>query len=165
MSIPYVKEFAYDLWTTEDGRCWARIRATGEETEISREVMRELRKEEKQLIRQYEPLPSNPSRSELQSYNASHPLSIDEKQGDEASDEESSWLCDEFDLESDVIHRVAEEGFLLKLPPRQADLYRCCVLLGWSKAEYAKKAGISKQRVQDIIVEIQQKLKRAKIIP
>lgn len=164
MSIPYVKEFAYDLWTTEDGRCWARIRATGEETEISREVMRELRKEEKQLIRQHEPLPSKPSRSELQSYNAAHPLSVDEKQGDDASDEESSWLCDEFDLESDVIHRVAEEGFLLKLPPRQADLYRCCVQLGWSKAEYAEKTGISPQSVQVIIMQIQQKLKKEKIV-
>ena len=126
--------------------------------------MRELRKEEKQLIRQYESLPSIPSHSELQAYNASHPLSVDEKQGDEASDEESSWLCDTFDMESDVIHRVAEEEFLLSLPPRQADLYRCCVLLGWSKAEYSEKTGISPQSVQTNFMRIQQKLKRAKII-
>ena len=51
MSIPYVKGFDYDLSRSEDGRCWARVRATGEWVEISEEVMRELRREEKKEYR------------------------------------------------------------------------------------------------------------------
>ena len=29
-------EFDYDLWTTEDGKCMVRIKATGEVTEVER---------------------------------------------------------------------------------------------------------------------------------
>ena len=40
-------EFDYDLWTTEDGKCMVRIKATGEVTEVERTVMQVLRSEEK----------------------------------------------------------------------------------------------------------------------
>ena len=33
-------EFDYDLWTTEDGKCMVRVKATGETTEVDREVMK-----------------------------------------------------------------------------------------------------------------------------
>ena len=42
-------EFDYDLWTTEDGKCMVRVKATGETTEVDREVMKMLRNEEKKL--------------------------------------------------------------------------------------------------------------------
>ena len=35
-------EFDYDLWTTEDGKCMVRIKATGEVTEVERTVMQVL---------------------------------------------------------------------------------------------------------------------------
>jgi hypothetical protein len=44
-------EFDYDLWTTEDGKCMARVKCTGEETEVDRSTMRILRAEEKKLRR------------------------------------------------------------------------------------------------------------------
>ena len=40
-------EFDYDLWTTEDGKCMVRVKATGETTEVDREVMKALRNEER----------------------------------------------------------------------------------------------------------------------
>jgi len=52
-----LKEFDYDIWTKEENgnkRCFARIKSTGEITEISIEVMRLLRNEEKKLRREIE---------------------------------------------------------------------------------------------------------------
>lgn len=43
-------EFDYDLWTTEDGKCMVRIKATGEVTEVERTVMQVLRSEEKRFL-------------------------------------------------------------------------------------------------------------------
>ena len=52
MSIPKTPvEFDYDLWTTEEGKCMVRIKATGEITEVERSVMQVLRSEEKRLRR------------------------------------------------------------------------------------------------------------------
>ena len=36
------------LWTTEDGKCMVRVKATGETTEVDREVMKALRNEGKE---------------------------------------------------------------------------------------------------------------------
>ena len=49
-----LKEFDYDLWAIEENgrkRYFARIKATGEETEVSLEVMRLLLSQEKQMLR------------------------------------------------------------------------------------------------------------------
>ena len=47
MKIPKTpKEFDYDLWTTEDGKCMVRVKITGEVTEVDRKVMRILRAED-----------------------------------------------------------------------------------------------------------------------
>lgn len=54
-------EFDYDLWTTEDGKCMVRVKATGETTEVDREVMKMLRNEEKKLRRSYDPSGSSAS--------------------------------------------------------------------------------------------------------
>ena len=51
-----LKEFDYDLWAIEKNgrkRYFARIKATGEETEVSLEVMRLLLSQEKQMRREY----------------------------------------------------------------------------------------------------------------
>ena len=45
MSIPRTPvEFDYDLWTTAEGKCMVRIKATGEITEVERSVMQVLHK-------------------------------------------------------------------------------------------------------------------------
>ena len=54
MKIPKTPiEFDYDLWTMEDGKCMVRVKATGEVTEVDREIMKALRAEEKKLRRSY----------------------------------------------------------------------------------------------------------------
>ncbi len=47
----YSARTAYDLWTTEDGKCMVRVKITGEVTEVDRKIMRILRTEEKRLRR------------------------------------------------------------------------------------------------------------------
>ena len=54
MKIPKTpKEFDYDLWTTEEGKYMVRVKATGEVTEVGREVMKALRAEEKRMRRSF----------------------------------------------------------------------------------------------------------------
>lgn len=48
------KDFDYDLWTSPDGKCFVRVRSTGEVSEISEETMKFLRAEEKRLFREQE---------------------------------------------------------------------------------------------------------------
>ena len=61
MSIPKTPvEFDYDLWTTEEGKCMVRIKATGEITEVERSVMQVLRSEEKRLRRTISPEQGKP---------------------------------------------------------------------------------------------------------
>ena len=51
-----LREFDYDLWAIVDNgkkRYFARVKATGEETEITLDVMRLLLSQEKQMRREY----------------------------------------------------------------------------------------------------------------
>ena len=55
MRIPKTPvEFDYDLWTTEDGKCMVRVKATGEVTEVEQKIMKVLRAEEKRIRRSYQ---------------------------------------------------------------------------------------------------------------
>ena len=86
MSIPKTPvEFDYDLWTTEEGKCMVRIKATGEITEVERSVMQVLRSEEKRLRRTISP-EQGPSR---EGKTAPTVLSLDMLPEDVA---DSSWL-------------------------------------------------------------------------
>ena len=52
-----LKEFDYNLWTTEENgikKYWVGVKATGEVVEVDLEVMRLLRNEEKKLRREIE---------------------------------------------------------------------------------------------------------------
>ena len=86
MSIPKTPvEFDYDLWTTEEGKCMVRIKATGDITEVERSVMQVLRSEEKRLQRTISP-EQGPSR---EGKTAPTVLSLDMLPEDVA---DSSWL-------------------------------------------------------------------------
>ena len=160
MRTPYVKEFAYDLWTTEDGRCWARIRATGDVAEISKEVMQELRREEKALIRRKQKPSENAGREALLSYYIERPLSLDEKEEQFESSDMTSWSSFADDLEETVIAAEIQRMLIQSLTSRQRDCYFCCVIQGESKYDYARRNGLSAQRVSTIFSQIQQKLKK-----
>lgn len=51
-----IREFDYDLWAIDENgrkRFYVRVKETGEETEVTQEVMRYLQSQEKQMRRVY----------------------------------------------------------------------------------------------------------------
>ena len=165
MSIPYVSEFDYDLWTTEDGKYWVKIRSTGEITEISKEVMELLRSEERQLRRRSEPLEDNASPYKRQLYEVSHPLSLDCPEERLETAQKPYWAVSSNDVEKEYLDNETLRDLIQSLTPRQADLFHCCVYLGWSQSEYARKKGISRQSVSESFMQIAKKLKKLDWIP
>lgn len=174
MSIPYVKGFDYDLSRSEDGRCWARVRATGELVEISEEVMRELRREEKKEYRfqmtleqrkeeskkaetDFDSADAEPEEDIDTVYCIQHPLPLE---GSESDEKCNCWDESPINIEGDVIGLNLAEQLVSLLTPKQKDCFVCCVIMGESKSDYAKRTGISARRVTTIFRQIQQKLKK-----
>ena len=141
MSIPKTPvEFDYDLWTTEEGKCMVRIKATGEITEVERSVMQVLRSEEKRLRRTISP-EQGPSR---EGKTAPTVLSLDMLPEDVA---DSSWLADTCDYTEEISTKLLESSLRESLTPTQYGIYQACILNGISYKAYADLMGVSYQSV------------------
>ena len=144
--MPKVKEFDYDLWTTvEDGRkhYWAKVRSTGEITEISHEVIKYLRAEEKKAYREIE-----------FNRNSESVLSLDELHAD---DEEPSWFEDHGIGMSEMETPLIEEEFRKTLTPLQLEVYEKCMLEGCGIREFARKKNIDHKTIVRIVRSIREK--------
>ncbi len=117
-------KFEYDLWTTEDGKCMVRVKATGEVTEVDREVMRLLRAEEKRLRREIQAEQDNGVE-----------LSLDVLPDSETGE---SWLADPHDLANEAQTELLEKELRLSLTPPQLDLYERCIVGAMPLREYAR---------------------------
>ncbi len=142
------KEFDYDLWTTtENGikRYWARVRATGEVTEINHEVMRFLRTEEKRLYRE---------------------ITADRKYGSTLSldvpydEEKSVWEADNNFGVIEMETKLEEEKFRRMLTAKQLDIYIHCIRGGESATAYGIRHGKTQQAVTASIAFIRKKAKK-----
>ncbi len=142
------KEFDYDLWTTtENGtkHYWARVRATGEVTEISHEVMRFLRSEEKRIYREITSVRDSGSTLSL----------------DVPHDEEMEyWLEDHGIGISEMEIPILEEEFRKLLTPLQLSVFDECLMGNVTLTDFAKNKGISKQSVSNVVDGIRKKAKR-----
>lgn len=146
-------EFDYDLWTTEDGRCMVRLKCTGDVTEVSRDVMKALRTEEKRLRRSAAGTPASCLRDGVQ-----HTvLSLDFVSTSDSKAMGSAWLKDPEDFTEKIITNILAEDFLRILTPREADVYRHCMRDGKSQQEYAFDSGLSISRVCKIVASIRKK--------
>ena len=153
MSIPKTPvEFDYELWTTEEGKCMVRIKATGEITEVERSVMQVLRSEEKRLRRTISP-EQGPSR---EGKTAPTVLSLDMLPEDVA---DSSWLADTYDYTEEISTKLLERSLRESLTPTQYGIYQACILNGISYKAYADRMDVSYQSVQNAIRLIQKKAK------
>ena len=153
MKIPKTpKEFDYDLWTTEDGKCMVRIKATGEAIEVDRTVMQVLRSEEKRLRRALS------SESEPCGTGKTAPthLSLDALPEDVA---DSCWLADARDYTEEITTKLLERKLRESLTSTQYGIYQACILNGVSYKAYADQMGVSYQSVQNAIRLIQKKAK------
>ena len=153
MKIPKTqKEFDYDLWTTEDGKCMVRIKATGEVVEVDRTVMQVLRSEEKRLRRAL----SSESEPCGTGKTAPTPLSLDALPEDVA---DSCWLADARDYTEEITTKLLERKLRESLTSTQYGIYQACILNGVSYKAYADQMGVSYQSVQNAIRLIQKKAK------
>ena len=153
MSIPKTPaEFDYDLWTTEEGKCMVRIKATGEVTEVERAVMQALRAEEKRLRRAL----SAEQGGKTEEASSPSVLSLDVLPEDIA---DSRWLMDSCDYAEEVSTKLLEYDLRESLTPIQYGIYQACILNGVSYKAYADRMGVSYQSVQNAIRLIQKKAK------
>ena len=129
-----LKEFDYDLWTTEDGaekKYWARVKRTGEVTEISHEVMMFLRSEEKRMRRELHE----------QRIWSSKTLHLSTMPLDGIGE---SWLADPSSMEDAVCNKCLIEDFRNTLSPKQRIFFDEWLCYGLSQSEFAAKYGISR---------------------
>ena len=141
-------EFDYDLWTTEDGKCMVRIKATNEVAEVTREIMRLLRAEEKQM-RRLHPAAETDCDTATLSLDTGDP-----QQGP------SSWLADPSDFTQDIAFDMLEATFFQQLTTIQRDVYQAVIKDGLRPYDYAKHKGISPSAVTQHIQAIRRKAKK-----
>lgn len=139
--------FDYDLWTTQEGgtkHYWARVKATGEVSEISIEVMRCLRAEEKRLYREIEASQKRGSTLSLDF------LYDEEKEG---------WFSDRGFGASEMEKALTEEAFRQLLTPTQLSVFNECIIEGKSQTAYAAIHGVSVPMVSKHVQAIRKKAK------
>lgn len=151
-------DFEYDLWTTEEGKCMVRIKETGQECEVSRELLKYLRAEEKQLRRS---LPKSDSSESANGKDDERSiLSLDciseENDGKMLPD----WLKDNSDIEGEVIAKLLEQELQDSLTRAQLELYRDCIKNGISIREYSKLSGKAYSSIRDAVELIRKKYKK-----
>ena len=146
-----LKEFDYDLWAIEENggkRYFARIKATGEETEVSLEVMRLLLSQEKQIRREY-----------AKQQTLGPVLSLDAIR-DSGDIDESAWLLDtRKSIDSEVLTAELTDTFCKTLTDSQRSIFRECLIEGKSQTAYAAEHGISVPMVNKQIRAIRGKAK------
>ena len=149
-------EFDYDLWTTEDGTCMVRIKETGETCEVSRDIMRLLRSEEKKLRRTQAGVPVSGCPEEIRA----SLLSLDYVSMVDAEGMSPAWLEAPSNLEEDVVTLILDEEFRKTLTPTQLDIYVACILNGISYKEYADQNGGAYHSIQKAIYLIRKKAQK-----
>ena len=146
-----LKEFDYDLWAIEENgrkRYFARIKATGEETEVSLEVMRLLLSQEKQMRREY---------AKQQTIGPVLSLAAIRDGG---SMDESAWLLDTRQrIDSEVLTAELTDAFCKMLTDSQRSIFTECLIEGKSQTAYAAEHGISVPMVNKQIRAIRGKAK------
>lgn len=146
-----LKEFDYDLWAIEENgrkRYFARIKATGEEAEVSLEVMRLLLSQEKQMRREY-----------AKQQTIGPVLSLDAVR-DGGSMDEAAWLLDTRQrIDSEVLTAELTDAFCKTLTDSQRSIFRECLIEGKSQTAYAAEHGISVPMVNKQIRAIRGKTK------
>ncbi len=148
------KDFDYDLWTTKENLCMVRVKATGEECEVSRETFRLLRAEEERLKRKQK----RRNKEVFLEEKSSIILSVDVEPGRQGVS--SAWLVDTYDFVEEVITNQTFRLFFDSLTKRQQDVCRLCILAGVKKSDYAKYQGISPASVTKTVHQIQTKAKK-----
>lgn len=154
-----IKDFDYDLWKAADGKCFARVKSTGEVCEISNDTMKLLRCEEKRKYRELNLKKSLDSENINDKTKASimYPLSFEI--GDDENEEASVWLQSDENLEEEQTAKDLETRFMKLLTDYQKDVFLFVLKNGESQIDFAKRKGVTSQSVRNVIRKIQEKAK------
>ena len=147
-----LREFDYDLWAIVNNgkkRYFARVKATGEETEITLDVMRLLLSQEKQMRREF-----------AKKKKIGTVLSLDAI-CDSGDVDEASWLNDpQQNIEFDLFWEDLKDDFCKTLTDNQLSIFSECLIDGKSQTAYAAEHGISVPMVNKQIHNIRKKAKK-----
>ena len=158
MRIPKTPiEFDYDLWTTEDGKCMVRVKATGEVTEVDREVMKSLRAEEKKLRRSYGAVGTSDDEDNAKK-SSDTVLSLDALPEEDVKS--SAWLADPANNIEMALTEMCIEDFRKSLSSIQLEIFDTVMLGGVGVREYARQKGINHKTVVEAIASMRKKLKK-----
>ncbi len=146
------RSFDYQIWKSEEGAYFVRIRRTGQVTSISDEVCRYLRREEKRETRKDAPRAGRP-RGRLLSLDT--PVS-----GRDLSVSLSDVLPDPANVIEDAEIRMDVERFEASLPLGQRKAFHAIYLDGCIPARYAAARGIRRQTVYEMMDVIEKKAKK-----
>ncbi|HHU06770.1 MAG TPA: sigma-70 family RNA polymerase sigma factor [Clostridiaceae bacterium] len=146
-----LKDFDYDLWAIEENgkkRYFARVKATGEETEIDLNVMRLLLSQEKQMRREY-------ARQQIEGTILNLNAICDSCNMDEAA-----WMADTHHIDSDLLYTDIKTEFCKLLTDSQRSVFIECLIEGKSQTEFALDHRISIPMVNKQIRAIRKKAKK-----
>ena len=149
------KNFDYDLWTTKENRCMVRIKATGEECEVSREILRFLQAEDKRLRRSTKgaAIPQSKGKKEVRMT----VLSLDFVSAEGGERLDPGWLEASQRTEDDIQAKILEEDFVASLTAAQYDVYLKCLCGGMSLRAYAREKELAFSTVKGIQDSIRRK--------
>lgn len=157
-----LKEFDYILWKDSEGRCFVKVKYTDEVTEVSEQVFKNLRNEEKRIYRELELRDKLYSEDEEERTKASvmFPSSYFSEIELEENESESFVLEDMCNFEDEVICKDLEEKFLMLLTKTQKEVFIDVLLGGETQRDFAERKGLNKRAVNNRIEKIRKKAKK-----
>ncbi len=152
------KEFDYDLWKSEEGKCFIRVKTTGEVSQVNQAIFKELRNEAMRMYRRQKGVPVygvENGKSIVMGHSTT--LSLDANSNEKT---ESSWARGDNDFTEDIITDMLEQEFRKTLTAKQLDVYLSCLIGGISASDYAIANGIKPPSVFETISFIRKKAKK-----
>lgn len=150
------KTFEYDLWISKDGKYMARVKATGQVSEVNHEVMKFLRALEKKARRRLILDSQENDRSSAEE--GITVLSLDAVSYENDGKMQPNWFVDTAESPEEIVSfSELEAQFVKSLTPDQRDVYIKCLRGGMSLRKYARQMGISYNAVYEKKKDILQK--------
>ena len=134
-----------------------RVKATGETTEVDREVMKMLRNEEKKLRRSYDAGGSTAS-EDGEETQPSAVLSLDAVPEDDVKS--SGWLADKEDFTDGVLTKLVIQDFRATLNSIHLAIFDQCLLGDKTIRAFAEEYGLRKSTVWDIANALRKNFKK-----
>lgn len=144
-------KFDYDLWTTvENGvkKYWSRVKSTGEETEVSKEIFRFMNNEDKKIRREIT--------DTIEAAGTIYSLDAPGENGLTLYD----IIADPLNLDESNIQHTLLEHFKKTLPDSQRNFFVEVIEHGQTIQEYAVVHNVSGSAVYKVYDKIKKKLKK-----